>query len=145
MQKYINQLVADIKAIAADPLPIPEIKEGEVLPFEVENWIHTGPLSTMGKLFDLEKIQFPTEEKLTDSQKEILVDAMLDLWKAYRFAADFPKKLPKTMKYQPMVDCLESEAPLVGANGTFHIEFCDYEHENCPFDAEYCQCKDYPF
>jgi len=144
MQKYVNQLIEDIKAITANPEQAPEPQEGEVIQPQIERWIHGGSLSTMGQLFGLEKVQFPPEDKLTTTQKEELVDAMMILWRAYHFNAVFPGKLPKALRYTHIVDCLDRDVPFIG-EGRFSLEFCYYEPENCPFDLEYCSCKDFDF
>ncbi len=144
MQKYVNQLIEDIRAITADPIQAPEPQEDEVLPPQIEEWIQGGPLSTMGQLFGLEKMQFPPEDKLTTSQKEAIVDAMTILCRAYHFNMIFPKKLPKALRYTHIVDCLNRDVPFIG-EGRFSLEFCYYEPEHCPFDLKYCDCKDFDF
>lgn len=29
------------------------------------------------------------------------------------------------------------------SEGTLHVEFCDYDENNCPWGYEFCTCKDF--
>ncbi len=142
MQRYIDQLIGDIREAKNRPRP-----QKMELPPELEfvrgaeEYIH-GELFEMGSLFGLKKIQFPPVEKLNPGQIENFVIEFEQLWKAFNFYPVFPDGLPIEIKYKIFVDYLEHKTTYVTA-GNNHFEFCTYDPDSCPLPEEFCTCKDF--
>lgn len=148
MQTYITQLIehlqeAKVRKPAPRYLELPEEMQGleDLIDLEI-SMEEDGP--TMEALFGIPKYYFPPIERLTNDQMEQLVAAILDLWWEFHYEADLPKNIPARYAYPVLVACWKKAYPLVRAsNGTWHIEFCNYEPNECPFPEEYCHCKRY--
>jgi len=113
MQRYTEQLIGDIKRAKDNPRP----KKME-LPPELEfvrgaeEYLH-GELYEMGNLFGLEKVQFPSVEKLNQGQIKKIVIEFGQLWQAFNFYPVFPDGLPIEIKYKIFVDYLEYKTTCV--------------------------------
>ena len=142
MQRYTEQLIEDIREAKKRPRPpkmfLPQELEMSRGP---EEYLH-GKQYKLGKLFGLEKKQFPPIEKLSKKQIKLLVKEIIRLWEAFNFIPDFPEGLPEKFKYDILVDYLEHKTTYVSEGG-LHIEFCTYEPASCPFPEEFCMCKDF--
>ncbi|TVR83894.1 MAG: hypothetical protein EA412_00655 [Chitinophagaceae bacterium] len=148
MEKYINQLINDIRAtrqyIAA------QNNLNETTDFEdkiemgdfshVEQYIYGEgiPIST---ITTIDVSLLPPEDKLTLDQKAVLAEELEKLLEVKHFALDFPENLPMHMRY-PLIRKFWSEKHVEMSFGTSHIEFCQYEPDNCPY-PDYCVCKDF--
>lgn len=141
MQRYLDQLIADMKHEAKN-LPqkpcydIPPEAEGIEYVIEWENAI----AKPMHEWTGIAKDRFPPSEKLTDQQLVAMVDEILKLWEAYNFYADLPANLPARIAYKVLVDSFDKPVSWI-SEGRTHIEFCDYEPDNCPFPDVFCMCK----
>ena len=144
MQKYVEQLIDDMQIAQKRPRP-PKMELPPELEFMrgAEEFLH-GDLYEMGNLFGLEKLQFPTVDRLNSKQINLFVLEFEKLWYAFNYIPDFPDGLPDTVKYKLFVDYLDYSTNHV-SQGHQHIEFCSYDLESCPFPEEFCQCKDYEF
>lgn len=147
MEKYIEQLLEDLGE-AADQGPGPgtswnAIGEGdfdEEDPIaDVEQFLY-GPEQKLSEIVGIEKIQFPPKEKLSEKQMSKLFNAMVDLLNVFHFVPDFPDGVPVSIKYQLLRENWDSKQVYVGGGGETHIEFCDYEPDECPFPRECCDC-----
>ena len=142
MERYINQLIDDMREAKKRPRP-----QKMELPPELEfvrgaeEYLH-GELFEMGSLFGLKKMQFPLVEKLNQEQIKKLVIEFEQLWQAFNFYSDFPDGLSNEIKYKILVDYLEHKTTYV-TEGNNHFEFCTYNPESCPFPEEFCTCKDF--
>ena len=67
-----------------------------------------------------------------------VIFAVMVIW---NFIPSIPKKLPARMFYSLLLKKMKEPAyvPLQGAIG---IDFCWYLQDECPFGAEYCDCRD---
>jgi len=143
MHNYLTHLIADLRQAAKD-LPvkpyydIPPEAEGIEYVVEWEN----AKAKPMQEWFGIDKKNFPPPEKLTGDELKMMVDEILKLWEAYNFYADLPEDLPAEIAYKVLVDFFEKPVAWV-SEGSSHIEFCEYEPENCPFPPEYCWCKNF--
>ncbi len=145
MQLYVEQLIEDMQAVAKN-LPPKPYYEGDESTIGIEyvlEW-ENNPYQKMSVIFRLEKYQFPPADKLTDAQLAQLNTAILEMWEAYHFQADYPETLPDRRLYELLRDRLDKEAQYI-SEGCTHIEFCSYEPEGCPFGEEHCWCKDHIF
>ena len=142
MQRYIEQLIEDIQNAKKRPRP-PKMELPPELEFVrgAEEYLH-GELFEIGKLFGLEKKQFPPAEKLNTKQIQFLNKEITELWKDFNFIPDFPEGLPEKNKYNLFIDYLEHKTTYSSV-GYLHFEFCTYDPESCPFPEEFCRCKDF--
>lgn len=155
MQKYINQLLEDLKAAhnnqpsqvdykllypdhpAADPQ-----YEG-TLDYIIE-W-ENAPRWKMDDLFGISVEVFPPTEKLNETQ---LVQGIRQLWQAFNIYAEVPETkppIPISKMYKNLINYWKNEEIGYVSEGMTHIEFCSYEVSSCPWGEEFCQCKDYPY
>lgn len=146
MHHYITQLIEDLRE-ATNRKPAPRqlfltedmqgLEDITDLEISLEEDEHT-----MESIFGIPQIYFPPADKLTDEQMKLLVKEILDLWRAFHYEAVLPQNLPARYAYPILVACWKKGYPLLrGSTGTWYIEFCDYEPDNCPFPEEFCQCK----
>lgn len=148
MHHYITQLIEYLQeAHSRKPSPrqlyLPEDMKGLEDIIDMEMSLKEDE-HTMESIFGVPQIYFPPMEKLTDEQMESLVKGILALWRVFHYEADLPRNLPARYAYPLLVACWKKSYPLVRTgNGTWHIEFCDYEPERCPFPQEYCRCKEW--
>ncbi|MBI4645184.1 MAG: hypothetical protein HY738_00985 [Bacteroidia bacterium] len=141
MQRYIEQLVEDIRArknYVPKEEPFSEVYEE----FEVQMMtLEDGPDTQLSKVFKLDKEAFPPADKLTNEQIETLVNEILSLWAAYNIEAMYPENVPPRILYPLLVEQLDK--PFQYWTGwQMTMELCDYEPDRCPFGTEYCTCKD---
>ncbi len=142
MQRYIEQLIEDILEAKKTPRPPKMFLPQELEMFRgPEEYLH-GKQYEIGKLFGLEKKQFPPIEKLNERQIKLLVKEIIKLWEVFNFIPDFPEGLPEKIKYNILVEYLEHKTTYV-SEGNNHFEFCTYDPESCPFPEEFCTCKDF--
>lgn len=142
MQRYLNQLIADMKEAAENlpPKPIYDIPpEAEGIEYVIE-W-ENATEKPMHEWMGIGKENFPPPEKLSNDELDMMVDEILKLWAAYNIHADLPENLPAGIAYKLLVDYFDKPVAWI-SEGTLHVEFCDYEPENCPFPEEFCMCRD---
>ena len=150
MQRYIEQLIEDIHKSTWNLKPPHKLwEESEADPDDeleledmsyVEQYIE-GEAQAIGKITGIEPEQLPPAEKLTSEQQALLTTELEKLLLNYHFVLDFPESYPAHLRYSFILDFWNEEhVPL--SFGENHIEFCDYEEENCPFPG-YCNtCKE---
>ncbi len=149
MQKYINQLLADIINAQRPEQPIPETNPVPVSDEEkmrqhfeeVEHWLEHDPMHTFSYYCGLEKEIFPPAEKLTEKQLLEINEAYRHLLFSWNLDADIPQELPATMKYKLLISTLDKKTDIVN-DGFITFEFCQYHPPSCPYEA-YCTCKDF--
>jgi hypothetical protein len=148
MEEYIKQLIEDLRHAGFKLRPPHEIWdiadpddeiELEDLSY-VEEYIYGEeiPIST---ITGIDADLLPPENKLTPEQQAILADELEKLLELKHFALDFPVNLPRHMRY-PFIRKFWNEKHVEMSFGTSHIEFCQYEPENCPY-PDYCRCKEF--
>lgn len=143
MQKYLNQLIEDMH-LAATRVPLSKIPEGT---FDADYMEELEEMEDepMSFWFGLEKEQFPSSDRLTTYQLELMAGELEKLWTAFSFEPDFPERLPAKRRYELMRDYLEHKCTYWPGGWIHHFEFCNYEPENCPFGNEFCRCKDFEY
>ena len=109
---------------------------------EVEQYVEGRHSGTMFGHFGFDPEQFPPAERLTDEQMQALAERLCRLWAAFNYTAVFPEKTPGRVLY-PLLIRRMGEPAMLAERGHIGIEFCDYEPEECPFGAEWCDCKDF--
>lgn len=146
MQKYINQLIEDLRT-AKKYAPIHKeqslMSDTEICEEleEIDRIIDEEPDKPLHNIFGIDPIVFPPLEKLTDIQAQQLADEILALWGVFNIEAVYPEKFPKDKLYPLLVQKFK-EPFMYFPMGQTGIEFCHYEPEECPFGNEFCMCKD---
>jgi len=142
MDKYIEQLIDDMREAAKNLPPVPDFDLPEEMEFlqGVMEW-EEADYKPMQEWFGLEKKHFPPSDSLNDVQIKLMVSEILNLWQAFNFYPTLPDNLPDRLTYDILVKYLEEPVQWI-SEGMSGIEFCDYETDECPFPEEYCMCKD---
>lgn len=110
-------------------------EDDDNLPFS-EAFQH-GPRRKLSEIVGIPSIVFPPENRLTDTQMEILAGEMERLLKAYYFYPEFPNGVPGRIRYRNLVKIWDDEHVFL-INGETYLEFCDYDESHCPFPG-YCK------
>ena len=144
MKKYLKHLLNDITAARAMRPPARPVADEEFLPWEIEDWMTDDEPDlkirlTVGDRMGLRKDEFPPEDYWTDDEAAQIVAALHETFSAYNLAVDFPKKLPPKWAYRMFLVAFDRHAPDMPF-GEYHLEFCDYDEETCPF-GEFCGCR----
>ena len=149
MQKYINQLVADLKAAKNNIPEKPNVRvlypDHPALDYGLDyiaEW-ECAPEGSMNNLFGINAVVFPDAAKLSAEQMEELSYTILELWAAFNFAAEFPDEVPVHLVYTELVKKWRESSVQYTSSGTWHLEFCHYEPSECPWGMEYCTCKEF--
>ncbi|PKR81793.1 hypothetical protein CW751_00180 [Brumimicrobium salinarum] len=144
MNRYIEQLVEDLKEAEEAQIAVRShldiLGEAELYIVEDEDFCDGFNVAPLCEIIGFEKIVFPPHEQLTDSQIDLIYQQLSNLIENYNFFLDFPEKVQTRLKYTLLINALEDEYTCSNANIT-SIEFCDYDHDTCPFGASLCQCK----
>jgi hypothetical protein len=148
MKRYIEQLIEDLRnaAIQApeDPFDDPDLDQDEALELELEESERfvSGPTERLSDIVGIPQKHLPAPGKLTDKQKQKIVPELIDLLHAYNFYPEYPDGVPLHLVYNAIYGIWEDDyVPM--RFGQSHIEFCDYDEENCPFPG-YCNlCKEF--
>ncbi len=156
MKKYLHALLADLVEAKNNRPPVRQMQDDEFTPFELEEFMESSledsadscaenidkAASTsrnIREIMGLEREQFPPADYWSEEEATQLVKAINDLLKHYNLSADYPQTLPPHMAYTTLVGALEKYAPIMPF-GEWHLEFCDYNPEECPFGEAYCTC-----
>jgi len=140
MQRYIDQLIEDLRKaknhVPSEPKFSEDYEEFEEQMFAIE----TAPDVPMKKLFGVSYEELPPPERLTDSQMQQLIDAIVDTWEAFNCSADFPENVPLKLKYELIRD--EFADPIHYMPGySMHYDFCSGWCPECRI-IDYCKTKD---
>lgn len=147
MQRYIKQLIDDIHKATWNVRPPHELWDDADPDYEVEledmsfaeQYLY-GEKEPVSQITGISQGQLPLPEKLSQEQQALLATELEKLLQYFHFTLDFPDKFPAHLRYPFIRDFwTESHVPL--SFGENHIEFCDYEDENCPFPG-YCSICD---
>lgn len=139
MNNYLSHLISDMRQ-AATRVPKSRVASGEFDPDYMME-LEESAEKPMSHWFGLEKELFPSSERLTAEQLEMMASEFEKLWAAWSFYPDFPDGLPAKRRYELMRDYLDHPTQHWPGGWQHHFEFCDYEPENCPFGKEFCRCK----
>ena len=147
MQRYVEQLIEDIRAIAKNPPNVSAGKnylsssETETEYFDdVEKFIRGDELN-LSAIVGLPKSALPDHQRLSDRQVKWLCQELILMLRAWNFEPEFPCKLPVRLQYQTIRDHWDDKVVYV-ASGTMHIEFCSYDRDECPFPDHCTFCDE---
>ena len=149
MQNYVNQLLTDMAA-AQKNLPTevdyallypdhPAVAYGLTHIAEYE----MSPRHSMDDLLGIKAEQLPPDDKLSDEQVVQLNDGIVALWEAFNISPDLPNEVPPRLIYEALKNYWATKTVQYVSEGRIHIEFCDYEPDECPWGSDYCSCKEF--
>ena len=151
MKKYLEQLLEELNKATQKLSPPHEIWQAsgadpddeielEDMSF-VEEFMY-GVKKPIGQITGILPEQLPTAEALTHDQQAMLSVKLEEFLDFFNFKLEFPQDFPNHQRYVFIRKFWESERVPVSF-GTTHIEFCDYDEENCPFPG-YCKtCSEF--
>lgn len=143
MQRYIEQLIEDIHRATWRLRAPHEIWDEVDLNSEIEiedisyaeKYIY-GTKEYISEITGIYLENLPADSKLTTEQKALLAIELENLLQVFHFHLDFPNNLPSHLRYSFILKFWEEKhVPL--SFGESHIEFCNYDEDECPFPG-YC-------
>jgi hypothetical protein len=156
MKKYVQQLLADIRAAQLETEPSNNFSSNR-LPFdredsdgfdiirhfeEVEDYVKgRGDRKPLIDFVGLTIEAFPPADKLTDVEMDAIVKAMLKTLFSHGISFDLPEKAPAKFNYELLVEQLPEQTiiPKVGSGMIIGIDFCSGNPQGCEL-KEYCNC-----
>lgn len=149
MQKYITQLIEDLHQIAKEVNPSGNTEDEPIHDDEsffrhisdVENYLH-GEQIPVSEITGILHEQLPPPENLSEKQQAQLTVELECFLEYFHFVLDFPQNYPNHLRY-PFIRKFWTEKHTVMQFGNSHIEFCNYEKENCPFLGYCSTCDDF--
>lgn len=138
MQRYIEQLIADLKAAKLNAPIEPEIgdsyKEFEKYMLEIEN----APQKKSSDLFGISIEQLPPVEKLNNNQMQLLINAIFELFNSFGISIYTNDKMPIEFIYNLVRNIFDREIPVMPG---WTIDFCSGWCPECEI-VDYCDAKD---
>ncbi len=151
-QDKLLELVKKIRAVEKNPPDAGELTgiRKEDMPEEFkdfvaqERMIH-GPEFSFEEITGIDQKSLPEPGELDEAQTSFLYTELLRLLRACSYEPDFPNGLPVFYKYREIRKMWKTKTQYLGPGigGAFHLEFCSYEPQNCPFPEMYCTCKSF--
>ena len=147
MDNYIKQLIIEFHKAREIVKPPHELwndidmdDEGEIEDLSFIEEYYYAKRYKISKITGINTEKLPPDEKLNDNQISLLTKEMIELLNHYHLYPDFPEGVPDRLKYKELRKKWDTEKPALSF-GEAHIEFCEYEKENCPFPG-YCDTCD---
>ena len=144
MQKYINQLLADI-AYAIENVSLPFAEKQ----LELHDWIpdeeedKTAPVRNFEEWTGIKQEMLPPESMLNDEQVHQLLKALNKMLDAYNWSFVLQTSVPERIQYATIRDNFNQEAKIKRWHmGFFEVCRSGTEHGKCAL-GEYCQCTFY--
>ena len=148
MQHYLAQLLADLRAAHHNQPPPVDYRllhsEYSHLPDEiayVAEW-ENAPEQSFEELFGIPASAFPPEEKLTGEQMAQLVEAILELWRAWRMGTYLPEGAPPRLCYRVLTDFWRNEKIDYSSTGSSTLYLCNNDIPTCLWGEQFCECRD---
>ncbi len=136
MQRYVNQVIEDLKLAKKNVPPEPDFGE-DYEGFEEKMFaLETVPDLPMKKLFGVSYEELPPFTMLTDKQANQLLEAVVDTWKVFNIVVDFPDGLPLKLKYELVRDEFIKDIHYM-PGWSMHFDFCDGWCPECKI-VDYC-------
>lgn len=150
MEHYLKQLIDDIRQASWNVRPPHQLwaeskadpdneLELEDMSF-IEQYVE-GEEQPIGEITGIGQEQLPPPELLSEAQQAVLAEELEKLLDLFHFKLDFPATFPAALRY-PFIRNFWGERHVALSFGENHIEFCDYDEENCPFPGYCTTCKE---
>jgi len=146
MERYLEQLIDDMH-VATQKLKRPPLEgviaddEQEFLDFSQVEKYERGEVTPISQITGIDQEQLPPVENLSREQQALLSIELEKLLEYFHFKLDFPSNYPDHLRY-PFIRKFWSEEQVAVTFGNIHIEFCDYNEDECPFPGYCINCKD---
>lgn len=146
MQRYVEQLVEDLRAIAKNPPHLlengggsfPDSPEKDDLA-EIEE-LYGGEEHPLSGIVGLPKSALPDHRRLSDKQVIWLTSELIETLHAWNFQPDFPDNVPVRLQYDALRNHWDDKLVYMRF-GTVVMQLCDANRLHCPFPG-YCQICD---
>lgn len=138
MQRYIEQIISDLKAAQKNAPPDPQLgtektyEEFEEKMLAIENT----PMQAPKKLFGVSFEELPPPEKLNPEQMKQITDAICETLQAFDCFVDFRDNMPLDFRYKILRNQFADDFDLMPGFG-YHIDFCTGWCPECEI-FEYC-------
>ncbi|MBK7174994.1 MAG: hypothetical protein IPH84_17610 [Bacteroidales bacterium] len=150
MERYIMQLIEDLREASWNLNSPHEIWEKSGADTEdelemedmsyVEKFIY-GDEIPISEITGIMHELLPPPEELTQEQRALLSTELEKLLLNFHFILEFPVGYPAELRY-PFIRNFWLENHVSMSIGNTHIEFCEYNEEECPFQG-YCDtCRE---
>ncbi len=151
MESYIEQLIGDLHETTRKlKLPYEILEESEAGSNDepepedmsyVEEYIE-GEELPISQITGIDQEYLPPAEKLNTDQQALLAGELEKLLEYFHFVMDFPPNYPAHLRYS-FIRNFWSQEHVALSIGESHIEFCEYEKENCPFPGYCTTCEEF--
>ena len=151
MKRYIEQLINDMHLATSKIKPPHEIcdhskadpdNEVELEDISyVEQYLY-GDKLPISEITGIATELLPSAELLSHAQQAQLAYEMEKLLNFFHFHLDFPENYPLHLRYI-FIRKFWNENHVALSFGENHIEFCDYEEDNCPFPGYCNHCREF--
>lgn len=143
MQKYVNQLLGDLRAakpaLVFHDLPFSrEDEEGEEWLESIEE-LDLAPRKPLSEWVGIRKIQLPPAHMLSEAQIHSLLREIIDLLYAFNIMVAFHTYVPESKQYQVIRRQWDQKVPFL-SHTVYYLEYCEQDLRNCPLGSEHCQC-----
>ncbi|THH37897.1 hypothetical protein [Neolewinella litorea] len=155
MERYLTQLLADLRAIARGRqgqvgAPADHYSRNEAgLPAvdyatyraELDRFFYGEGAGSMYRAIGLLPEAFPPADRLSDPQLRALVFQILDVWTAHRIIPTVPAGIAPRLLYPELLRIMHDDFDDPGDDGWVQQEFCHFLPEECPWSSEFCTCR----
>jgi hypothetical protein len=139
MDKYIKQLIELMRSAYQNRPEQHYSADLEDHFAEIEAYISGNFDQQIDESIGIPQHCFPPDDQLTDEQIDLLAPEFEALWNHFRFHLCFPEKINARWKYILMrKELAEIHQILKSENSMMHIEFCDYDANQCTLPREFC-------
>lgn len=143
MKRYVDQLIEDLHQITSnlELLSFEEADAEDKMDFSQVDKFERNEVTPVSQITGIQQAQLPPVEMLNEEQQALLATELEEMLYWFHFKLEFPHDYPNYLRY-PFIRKLWGEEQVSVTDGTIHIDFCDYQEENCPFPC-YCSiCSD---
>ena len=133
IQRYIDQLISDLRAARLSEPPKMTAPEDDIVAFmdEIENAPIKPPKTTFGVSYE----ELPPAERLSPEQMQQVVTEMVLTIESFGMSVDFQPGLPMALKYKLLRETFKDE---LHCTPGWHLDFCT-GHCPCCLQLDYCQ------
>ena len=146
MQRYVDQLIEDLEAAAANP-PTPAYIEA---PPHLEEYpdlaeLALVPYKTIQELTGIDENVFPLIWRITEEHIELINAAIFKVYESLNIELiDKPSFIPPEYLYEALVRNWRMYIQYLPTSG-YDLELCTRNIETCPYDefCEYCNAPEF--
>jgi len=134
MQRYIEQVISDLQEAKKNVPPEPDFgNTQEEFNAAMDSILHA-PKQEPKKSFGVSYEELPPPERLTDEQKQQIVDAMKNTFDAFGMTIHIKKEIPINLQYELLRDLFLDNLPYMPG---WNFDFCSGYCPGCKI-LDYC-------